>query len=629
MMLKTRHYAGFLAACFLHSGIGQASSQDVYSPFASEYSLSGPLSGDQVFPALAFDALGGYVVWRDGVTDGIGTGISAQRLNDNLSGVLAPFRVNAGAEGNQDKPSVGMLQNGGAAFVWQGGEPGMQDVYLRIARPDGTFATGDIRVNSYTNQFQICPAMAVLSSGNIAIVWSSYNQDGHLQGVAGRLFDSQGTAIGGEISINQATLYNQRTPQVAALVDGGFVVTWISESRRGADQNGGDAFDVDVMARMFNANGAGRGDEFKANEGGSVCANAAIKGLSSGGFIMVWGERSSTSRNDGWDVYARGFGSAGVAAGGAARVNSTTYGDQYAPILAGHGASVMVIWTSMGQDGSYEGVFGQVVGATGNRAGNEFRVNSTTFNKQMHPAVTAHDDGRFLVVWSSYSNGGPGFDLFAQRYSASQPLPVLAAPSVSALSQSRLAVSWAELAGFDVAEYRIYLGSALTPISTTNHFLVISGLAPGVTNALRLSYQLRDGREALVSLPTEGVTWAEDLNNDGLPDDWQARYWPGGSAAWPGTGLDDDGDGASNLQEFLAGTNPRNRDSVLRTSIQRNAQGIWLNWNSEPGLVYQVQRSTNGIHWIDLGRSRFAPGVFDSLQVETMAAALYRIIRIR
>lgn len=77
---------------------------------------------------------------------------------------------------------------------------------------------------------------------------------------------------------------------------------------------------------------------------------------------------------------------------------------------------------------------------------------------------------------------------------------------------------------------------------------------------------------------------------------------------WPAAGADSDGDGATNLQEFLAGTNPMSRDSALRLDMARTAQGLWLNWNTEPGFVYQVQFSTNAVSWQTLGATRFAPG---------------------
>jgi hypothetical protein len=52
-----------------------------------------------------------------------------------------------------------------------------------------------------------------------------------------------------------------------------------------------------------------------------------------------------------------------------------------------------------------------------------------------------------------------------------------------------------------------------------------------------------------------------DQDGDGLPDDWEIQYF-GSTAASPGS--DADGDGATNLMEFLADTNPTLSSSRLK-----------------------------------------------------------------
>jgi hypothetical protein len=166
-------------------------------------------------------------------------------------------------------------------------------------------------------------------------------------------------------------------------------------------------------------------------------------------------------------------------------------------------------------------------------------------------------------------------------------------------------------------------------VTTTNHFVVISNLVAGSSHTFRLEYVLRDGRRSALSTVAVGGTWGEDANFDGLPDDWQALYWGLNPLTWPTASADGDGDGATNLQEFLAGTNPGSRDSSLRLAMIRTAQGLWLNWNTEPGSVYQVQTSTNATTWQTVGATRFAPGVVDGVPAGGSDVRLYRIIRLR
>lgn len=325
---------------------------DDLSPLAGESPLSGPLPGDQVFPAVAVGTAGGYVVWQDNVTDGDGWGISALRLNNNLSGSQAPFRVNQTGAGNQENPRVGLLPGGGAVVVWQGGALGAQRIFARFLAADGTFASGDLMVNTYTGGEQINPNLAVLADGSVVVVWASSGQDGSLQGVFGQRLSATGAKLGAEFPVNQTTLLNQRTPSVAALSDGGFVVVWISEKRLGLDANSVDAFAIDAMARLYNSTGTATGDEFKLNSSSNACANPAVSAGMTGGFTVVWSQRDAANFETGWDIFTRSFDAVGLAGATDARVNSFTYGDQFSPRIQSVGADRMVVWTSLAQDGS-------------------------------------------------------------------------------------------------------------------------------------------------------------------------------------------------------------------------------------------------------------------------------------
>jgi hypothetical protein len=66
---------------------------------------------------------------------------------------------------------------------------------------------------------------------------------------------------------------------------------------------------------------------------------------------------------------------------------------------------------------------------------------------------------------------------------------------------------------------------------------------------------------------TNSVTGMPDTDADGIPDWWMNQYFghPTGQAADNSRASDDaDGDGMTNLQEFLAGTSPIDPGSVLR-----------------------------------------------------------------
>jgi hypothetical protein len=643
LLLSARKWLALLGVFSIASPsvFGQAA----FDTQGGEYRLIGTLPGDQVYPQVAFNSTGGYIVWQDNVTDGDGFGISARRLDPNLSGALGVFRVNSEGAGDQRNPQVSMLANGGAVFVWEGGKSGSENIYARFLRPDGTYISTDMLVNTYTVERRSHPSVAVLSDGNVIVVWSSFGQDGSLDGVYGQRFSSNGRKLGAEFRVNQTTLYNQRTPTVAALPDGKFIVIWVSESFRGvvhatdpsgrnSDSGGGlQRYNVELFGRIFDGAGSA-GNEFKLNKSDLICANPSIS-THANGFTLVWSGRPNEvvvreKLEDGWDIFTRTFDNSGKPLGDDFRLNTFVFGDQFVPKISSLGSEQLVVWTSMNNDGSREGISARLLSLEGEAISREFRVNTTTVGSQVFPAVASDGDRRYLVVWSSFVGGVASFDLFGQRYSSQSGLSAPAAPYISALNQSRLSVTWPALAGYTGVEYQLYINGNSEPLVLSENSWIAQSLAPGSTHSFRLGFKLADGRTSPISAAASGRTWGEDNNFDGLPDDWQEKYWGPDRSKWPGAHVDSDGDGATNLEEFLAGTNPTDAVSVLRTEIVSNEQGTRLVWNSEPGSIYQVQVSPNLNSWENYGSARFAAGKTDSHPVETGATvAIYRVIRVR
>jgi hypothetical protein len=304
-------------------------------------------------------------------------------------------------------------------------------------------------------------------------------------------------------------------------------------------------------------------------------------------------------------------------------------GDQYSPQIAVLDNRFHVVWTSLAQDGSREGVFGRTVDAQG-PVGDETQVNSITVSQQVYPTIGTTDGADALVVWSTFTGLDASFDLVAQRVSLQPSLAAPQPPFVQPLSQSRLAITWPRLEGLDVAAYELYIDGAETPVETTEARYYLSKLAPATKHTVQLAYRLADGQRSPLSGASTGVTWGEDANYDVLPDDWQASYWGAQATSWEGAQVDSDGDGATNLQELLAGTNPVDPQSVLKMSFASSPQGMHLVWNTQPGCVYQVQITADLNDWTPVGTERFAADTTDSMLVQRSDnLVMYRVVRIR
>jgi hypothetical protein len=627
-----RHPLGVAAACAaLVLGLA-ASARCEFGPQGSEFRVVGETPGDQVAADVAIGRLGGLLVWHDNATDEDGLGISALRLNADLSRwPKGAFRVNRIGTGHQENARVTLLHGGGACVVWQGGSDLRQDIYARVLRPDFTFANGDdLMVNANEGGSRQDPALAPLTDGGAIVVWGSTGQDGSLQGVYGQRVSAAGERVGSEFRVNDFAAFNQRTPAVAALADGRFVITWVSEQQRFENS-------VDIYARLYSANAEPVSGELLVNTGTNVCANPSVAASTDGGFTVAWGEKfprevvdlAVVSTNS-WDVMVRAFTGAGQARGAAGKVNSFTYGEQFAPRIASLATEHLVIWTSLGQDGSREGVFAQRLGFGGERVGDEFRVNTTTASMQIRPAVASDEDRRALVVWSSFVGGLGSFDLVGQQYETARALRAPPPPVVSALEDHMLMVSWPQQSGNEIVRYRLYVDQATEPALVSGNYWVVSDLGAGTTHTFQIAYELADGRVSPLSDPATGRTWGRDGNRDGLPDDWQQQHWGTNNSAWPGRDADVDGDGSTNLHEFLAGTDPLDAGSALRTSMLETGGGLRLSWNSVPGSIYQPQVSTDLAQWDPAGSPRYAAGGSDSIPIAGgPQAAYYRVIRLR
>jgi len=258
-------------------------------------------------------------------------------------------------------------------------------------------------------------------------------------------------------------------------------------------------------------------------------------------------------------------------------------------------------------------------------------VNTKIGGDQMHPTVAADSTGRVIAVWSTYAGIAKGMDLAAQRYARpSAPLDAPAAPYLFATSSARLLVTWPEVSGLAVVGYDVYVDGAAVPVRTLAGSYSLSGLAPSSTHSIQVSYVLSDGRRSPLSPAATGSTWGEDENADGLPDDWQSQYFGADPESWPVVGADTDGDGVSDRNEFLAGTDPKNAASALHVALVSTPQGALLSWNSRPGAIYQVQWSVDLRDWNNLGAPRLSAATSDSIPAgESPASSYYRVNLLR
>jgi len=195
----------------------------------------------------------------------------------------------------------------------------------------------DMQVNSFFSGDQVTPSIAALHDGGYVVSWSSSGQDGSGPGVFAQRYGGNGFIAGGELPVNAATLGNQSAPSVASLANGGFVTAWQS---------------------FFFGDG------------------------------------------DGWAVVVQRYDASGNKVGMETQVNIFAASDQFDPQVAGLiDGGFVVAWTSDSQDGSGNGIYAERYAANGETTGCEFRVNATTSNDQSDASIAALQTRESIPCW--------------------------------------------------------------------------------------------------------------------------------------------------------------------------------------------------------------------------------------
>ena len=113
-------------------------------------------------------------------------------------------------------------------------------------------AGSEFLVNTFTTKIQSSPTVTALSDGGFVITWQSLNQvssEWSYYDIYAQLYAADGSKVGSEFRVNTYTTDFQINPSVAALSDGGFVITWMS-----SDQVSGTS-QYDIYAQRYKADG--------------------------------------------------------------------------------------------------------------------------------------------------------------------------------------------------------------------------------------------------------------------------------------------------------------------------------------------------------------------------------------
>lgn len=379
----------------------------------AEFQVNTRTSLDQANAAITMDPDGNFVVvWNSRFgTPGRSNDIFGQRFDPNFSPIGDEFQINTETAGNQKEPSAAMDAAGNFVVAWQSEDGNDWDIFAQRFDSNGQRIDDEFRVNSFTDNKQQVPRVGMKPDGDFVIVWESekLGAEPYERTVAGKLYDANGVAAGGEFEVNLQL--QCRYPDVAMDAGGDFAVVWMRDKSTNS-----------IIGRLYNADGTPKAIPFEVSSSGfSSITRPSIAMDNNGNFVVTWDGHSQLAGLD--DVYGRWYKFDGTEMSEEFLVNTTLDGAQQNPRIAMTSQREFVIaWHSeTGTDDNGKEIFAQRFNSSCTRIGLELLLNSYAADDQKCPAAAISETGKYVTVWQSEGQDGSGYGIFGTMVTKTCP----------------------------------------------------------------------------------------------------------------------------------------------------------------------------------------------------------------
>jgi hypothetical protein len=312
--------------------------------------------------------------------------------------VDGPADVQPGSDPNH--PDAAVDNSGRSIFVWDGTPSDTRkEIFLRIFPADGSEPDAPVQVNTFVEEAQDTPRVAVSGDGSFLVVWLSREPEPSAlrAKVRSQAFDTNEQPVGSEqllstLPTNQTSIAKT---DVAALRDGGYIVVWRSANTPEAEDNS-----TTIQGRRIGANGVPLAGQFQVNSTMTSAAESfpAVTELADGGFLVVW----TTPQ-----VHGRRFAADGTPDGIDFQINTFVTGtESETDVVLHQDGRVLVIWKDAEESGDDTEIRGRLFSQDLIAQGVDFRVNTLITGVQNRPRAADYGRGGFFVVWESAVSAG-------------------------------------------------------------------------------------------------------------------------------------------------------------------------------------------------------------------------------
>ena len=321
--------------------------------------------------------------------------------------ILAPVVLSDAYTTNiQGSPSIVVLKDGTLVTTFNhfGTTQLAMTAYKAGTNPSNStplFESGPVNSTTVGDQFD--SQTVGLAGGGFVTIFNDMSS-GENQ-IRYRIFDGKGVALGPDAVVFEG-FTTTKMGGVAALKDGGFVITF--------EPNNAAGDDGDVDFARFDANGVLKNgyavDDLPQNN----TTTPSVAALANGGFAIVWSEHDGQK----WNTYVSRYSDGNSSLTGKILVDDTGGGTGHNPQVIGlKDGGFAVAYLNHGGGANFD-LNMRIYNENGTPRTAAFTVNHVTDGIQTVPSLALLDNGFIAVTWETSAQGSANDDVAARIYSA-------------------------------------------------------------------------------------------------------------------------------------------------------------------------------------------------------------------
>ena len=354
---------------------------------------------------------GGYVVtWYQFNQNSGRYDIFVQRFASN-GALFGPKQELTGLIGNEhSRPSITSLPDGGYVISWSGfdnADAESNDIYVQgfnaLNQPVGSVQ----RLAGMVGAADVNCQIKALPDGGYLVTWMGFTNDGEDFDIFVQRFDNTSTPVGTVQRLSGMGGKADHSPVIAVLSDGAYVLSWMGDTN---DQT------WDIFVQRFDSSNNLVGSTQRLAGVHQSDEQPQISALSNGSYVVSWTSISygneaeiSIQKYDANNVPA---GSAHSLSGGVGSNNNTS------KISGLSDGGYVVAWQGGGGVDPLNYVYLQRYDQNNQAVGVTRKFSGMYLQPSDAPLVTALPDGGYVLGWKGKTSDGQDYDIFVQQFDA-------------------------------------------------------------------------------------------------------------------------------------------------------------------------------------------------------------------